>query len=111
MENQEIFGSFKWKVDLFFGSKGDPHSHDRVNYFHSHVNTKTKRCHVQIERLSSNVDLYKYMNNINGGVEILEAPCGDEYGIYNNVCLHHMFNVLHCKKPLTIFVLQGLLPT
>ncbi len=33
MENQEIFGSFKWKVDLLFGLKGDPHSHDCVNYF------------------------------------------------------------------------------
>jgi hypothetical protein len=53
MEGEEIFGSYKWKVNLAPGSKGDSHRHNYVNFSHpcvnhtivsSSVNTRRKLC-------------------------------------------------------------------
>jgi hypothetical protein len=40
-----------------------------VNFYHPHVNHAIAKSIVQIEQLGANL--------IDGGVEVLEAPCGD----------------------------------
>jgi hypothetical protein len=48
MEGEEIFGSYKQKVNLALGSKGDSHRHDYVNFFHPHVNHIIAKSHVKL---------------------------------------------------------------
>jgi hypothetical protein len=99
MEDEEIFGSCKWKVNLALGLECDSHRHDHVNVFHPHVNHTIAKLGVEIEQLGA--------NQIQGDVEVLEVLCGD--GVWHRercpLTLH--FNVPHCKNPPSILVLQG----
>jgi len=63
---------------LLLGSKGDSHRHNLVNFSHPCVNTQTKKWHVQIEQPSFSANRYEVVDIIDGGVEVLEALCGDE---------------------------------
>jgi hypothetical protein len=47
----------------------DLHKHDYVNFYHPHVNHAIAKSNVQIEQPRANL--------IDGGVEVLEAPCED----------------------------------
>jgi hypothetical protein len=38
LEDQEVFGSTKWRVNITPRSKGDSHKHDHVNFFRLKVN-------------------------------------------------------------------------
>jgi len=69
MGGEEIFGSCKWKVNLAPKSEGDFHKHNCVNFSHPHVNHTIARLSVEIEQLG--------VNQTQGDVEFLEAPCGD----------------------------------
>jgi hypothetical protein len=70
MEHEEIFGSSKWKAQLPPRLEGDSHKH-----VHLHVNTQIGKSLVQIKQLLNNNDPYEYMDNIDGGVEVLEDQC------------------------------------
>jgi hypothetical protein len=69
MEGEEIFGSYKWKENLAPRLEGDSHRHNRVNFSHPHVNHTIVRSSVHIEQPGA--------DQIQGDVEVLEAPCGD----------------------------------
>jgi hypothetical protein len=56
-------------VNLSLGSKGDSHRHKCVNFSHSRVNHTIVKFVVEIEQLG--------VDQIQGDVEVLEAPCGD----------------------------------
>jgi hypothetical protein len=50
MESEEIFGSCKLqKVNLAPILEGDSHRHNRVNFFHLHVNHTIVKLGVEIE--------------------------------------------------------------
>jgi hypothetical protein len=69
MEGEEIFGSYERMVNLALGLKGDSHRHDRVNFFHLHVNYII---------VSSSVDIEEPIaDQIQEDVEVLKAPCGN----------------------------------
>jgi hypothetical protein len=69
MGGEEIFGSCKWKVNLAPILEGDSHRHNRVNFFHPHVNHTIAILGVEIEQHG--------VDQIQGDVEVLKAPCGD----------------------------------
>ncbi len=56
-------------MNLSLGSKGDSYRHDYVNFSHPCVNHTIVRFVVEIEQLG--------VDQIQGDVEVLEAPCGD----------------------------------
>ncbi len=65
---KEIFGSCRWKANLALRSKGDFHRHNHVNFSHPHVNHTIAKLGVEIKH---------GVDQIQGDVEVLEAPCGD----------------------------------
>ncbi len=54
MEGEEIFGSYKQKVNLAPKSKMDSHKHNHVNISHLHVNHIIVKSSVDIEQLVAN---------------------------------------------------------
>ncbi len=84
-------------------SEGDSHNYDGVNYFHLCVNPQTNKWY---EQPSSGVDWHNHMVFTIEGVEVLEITFGEEYGIYNDLCLPCMVNVLHYKNPLNNITLR-----
>jgi hypothetical protein len=54
---------------LFRRLKGDSHKHDYVIFYHPHVNHAIAKSNVQIEQPGADL--------IDGGVEVIEVPCGD----------------------------------
>ncbi len=73
MEGEEIFGYYKWKVNLAPRSKGDFHRCNCVNFFHPCVNHTITNLSVNIEEL--------VVDQIEEDVEALEAPLEMEFGI------------------------------
>jgi hypothetical protein len=69
MQVEEIFGSCKWKVNIAPRSKADSHRHNHVNFSHPHVNHTIAKSGVEVEQPG--------VDQIQGDVEVLEAPCGD----------------------------------
>jgi hypothetical protein len=69
MEGEEIFGSYKQKVNIALILEGDSHRHDHVNFSHPCVNHIIARSSVEIEQPRA--------DQIQGDVEVLKAPCGD----------------------------------
>ncbi len=49
MEGEEIFGSCKWKANLFIGLKGIQHRHHHVKFFRPRVNPRIAKSHEEIE--------------------------------------------------------------
>jgi hypothetical protein len=58
------------KAKLTFKIKRDSHRHN-------HVNTHNGKSHMQIEWPFCSVHHNEVANITNGGVEVLETPCGD----------------------------------
>jgi hypothetical protein len=67
MEGEEIFGSYKRKVNLAPRLEGDSHRHKSVNFFHPHVSHIIANSSVNIKEL--------IMDQIEEDVKVLEAPC------------------------------------
>ena len=47
LEGEEVFGSSKRKLDLPPGSEGDSHRHDKVNFSHPRVQTRSTRARTE----------------------------------------------------------------
>jgi hypothetical protein len=99
MEGEEIFGSYKQKANLAPKSEGDSHKHDHVNFSHLCVNHIIVRSSVDIEQLVV-IKFKKMLRSLKLHVEM-------EFGIWRDAPLRCMFNVLCCKNPPSILVLQG----
>ncbi len=67
MEGEEIFGSYKRKVNLTPKSEGDLQRHNRLIFSHPRVNHTIAKSSVEIEQSRA--------DQIQGDVQILEGPC------------------------------------
>jgi hypothetical protein len=74
MEVEKIFGSYKQKANPAPRLERDSHRHNCMNIFHPCVNHTLAK---------SNVEIVQHgVDQIQGNVEVFEAPCGD------GVCKH-----------------------
>ncbi len=78
------------------GLEGDSHRHDHVSFFHPWVNHTIVKSSVEIELGA---------NQIQGVIEVLEAPCGARIWHIKRCPPYCTFNVPCCKNPPSIIML------